>query len=87
MDGNFSLFSSKSIVETKNFPEEKLQLITTWLTDSGLKVNASKTELRLFYRKDTQPIEIMRNNAAIISKNPMNILDITFFQNTIGATK
>ena len=32
--------------------EAILALIIAWLTDSGLKVNESKTELCQFYRKD-----------------------------------
>ena len=55
-----------------------LTLIINWLSDSGLKVNETKTELCLFYRKDTPPIEIIINNALIKSSNEMKMLGIKF---------
>ena len=57
--------------------ETKLKIITKWLTDSGLKVNETKTELSHFYRKDSLPVEISVNNTAIKSKDTMNVLGIT----------
>ena len=58
--------------------ESKLHIIIKWLTDSGLKVNESKTELCLFYRKDTPPVMIRVNNIMINSTSSMNVLGITF---------
>ena len=77
-DDNFTLSTSKSKTEVKAVLESKLELILRWLTDSGLKVNTSKTELCLFYRKDTHPIEILLNNTPIISQPSMNVLGIIF---------
>ena len=50
--------------------ERKLEMITKWLKDSGLKVNKSKTEICLFHRNDTQIITLTLHNAVIKSKNP-----------------
>ena len=58
--------------------ESKLKTITKWLTDSGLKVNESKTELCHFYRKDTTQVEITVNNVVITSKDNMNVLGVIF---------
>ena len=57
---------------------EKLQIISNWLKSSGLKVNESKTELCLFYRKDTPPVEITINNVIIRSMQNMNVLGVIF---------
>ena len=61
-----------------HFDGEKIATITNWLTDSGLKVNGNKTELCLFYHKDTPPIEIMINNVWIKSNNEMNVSGMMF---------
>ena len=77
-DDNFILTFSKSKDESIKLMKTKLTLITKWLTNSGLKVNESKTEICLFYRKDTPQIEINLNNNTITSKDSMNVLGITF---------
>ena len=77
-DDNFTLSSNKSIAGVKKEPESKLKLILKWLTDSRLKVNENKTELCLFYRKDTHPIEITLNNTIIPSQSSMNVLGVIF---------
>ena len=46
-DDNFSLASNKSKTQVTKNLESKLKLILKWLSDSGLKVNESKTELCL----------------------------------------
>ena len=56
----------------------KLEKITKWLRDSGLKVNESKTEMCLFHRKDCPPINIIFNNQVLTSKSQMNFLGVTF---------
>ena len=58
--------------------QTKLKVITTWLKDSGLKVNDSKTELCLFYRADAQPIQIEINGSVILSKPTINVLGVIF---------
>ena len=58
--------------------KSKLKIITKLLTDSGLKVNESKTELCHFYRNDSPQVDISVNSTLIKSKDNMNILSITF---------
>ena len=57
---------------------EKLERITKWLTNSGMKVNDGKTELCLFHRKDQPPVTITVNNQILKSKPHMNVLGVTF---------
>ena len=52
-DDNYAITWSKNKETTLALMSEKLQSITKWLTDSGLKVNENKSEICLFYRKDT----------------------------------
>ena len=77
-DDNFVLTFHKNKQEAVSLMERELNLITTWLTDSGLKVNESKTESCLFYRKDSHPVEITINNTITKSKDHMNVLGVTF---------
>ena len=42
--------------------EKSLEATTKWLKKSGLKVNESKTEVCVFYHKNTPKIEIILNN-------------------------
>ena len=59
---------------------QKLKRVTTWLTQSGLKVNEAKTDLCLFYYKDTAPITITIGNVLITSKKVINVLGVLFDQ-------
>ena len=77
-DDNFSLSYNRNIEMAKNQLITKLQIATTWLTDSGLKVNDSKTELCKFHKNDTTQVEIVLNNVIIKSKNTMNVLGVEF---------
>ena len=77
-DDNFILSINKTKQLAIFLMESKLHIIIKWLTDSGLKVNESKTELCLFYRKDTPPVMIRVNNIVINSTSSMNVLGITF---------
>ena len=58
--------------------ENKIDLIIKWLKDSGLKVNETKTELCLFYLKDTLVIEITINNETVKSIMEINVLGVIF---------
>ena len=49
----------------KNSMQLNLELITDWLTQSGLKVNEDKSELCMFHRKDQPP-----NKCHLQSNNP-----------------
>ena len=56
----------------------KLELITKWLRDSGLKVNEGKTEMCLFYKKDVPPVSVDLNGNVLLSKSSMNVLGVAF---------
>ena len=58
--------------------QSSLQIITRWLSSSGLKVNSSKTEICLFSRTDHIPVEIHLNGETIISKSTINVLGVIF---------
>ena len=77
-DDNFILTFNENKDRAISEMETKLSLITKRLTDSGLKVNQSKTELCHFYRKDTPAVEIRVNNTTIKSKDNMNVLGVIF---------
>ena len=77
-DDNYALTWSKSKNSAIALMENKISTIINWLSGSGLKVNEEKTELCLFYRKDSPTIEITINNKIIKSSNVMNVLGVTF---------
>ena len=54
-DDNYVLEWNKCVNQLIPDMERKIELITKWLRQSGLKVNDSKTEACLFYRKDHPP--------------------------------
>jgi hypothetical protein len=58
--------------------ERELEALTRWLRDSSLKVNDDKTELVLFYMKDTRQINLKLNGAHLGSKGSMNVSGIIF---------
>ena len=53
-------------------------MVVKWLSDSGLKVNESKTEMCIFYKRDTHPMSIEVNGAVITSSSTMNVLGVIF---------
>jgi hypothetical protein len=77
-DDNFILEFNSKINELIPNMERKLEMITKWLKDSGLKVNETKTEICLFHRNDTQTITLTLQDAVIKSKKSMNVLGVTF---------
>ena len=58
--------------------EKSLEAIIKWLKQSGLKVNDSKTEICLFYRKDHPPIQIIVNGVTLTSRTNINVLGVAF---------
>ena len=58
-DDNYILVWNKHKHQLIIDMRKKLENITKWLKDSGLKVNESKTELCLFNRKDHPPLNLM----------------------------
>ena len=77
-DDNFIIKCNKLLPQLINDMKQSLEMIIKWLKDSGLKVNDAKTEIYLFYRANTQPIEIEINGSIITSKQTMNMLGIQF---------
>lgn len=54
-DDNYALVWNKCKEIIKVNMQAQVELITTWLDHSGLKVNEEKTELCLFNREDQPP--------------------------------
>ena len=77
-DDNYVLTWNKNMDVLLTEMRLKLEKITKWLRDSGLKVNESKTEMCLFHRKDYPPAFITLNNQVLASKPQMNVLGVTF---------
>ena len=61
--------------------ELKLKIIVKWLKESGLKVNETKTEACILYRKDTPQVKIIVNNVPIMSKDHINVLGVIWMAN------
>ena len=77
-DDNYAVVWNNNMDSLKVDVQTKLQLITTWLKHSGLKVNEGKTEMCLFHRKDNPPVTIIFSNKNLTSKSYMNVLGVTF---------
>ena len=77
-DDNYVIRRSKHLPELLIEMKLILEIIIKWLTNSGLKVNDGKTEMCLFYRKDTRPVSISINGHDIVSKSNMNVLGVHF---------
>ena len=77
-DDNYILEWNKCLARLIIDMQKKIESITKWLRQSGLKVNDAKTELCLFHRKDHHPIELIINGRPVVSKTKMNVLGITF---------
>ena len=77
-DDNYVVRRNKHLTELPKEMKETLEKIIKWLSESGLKVNDCKTEMCLFYRKETRPVKININGTEITSKNSMNVLGVNF---------
>ena len=77
-DDNFAITWHSNKQMATLLMQEKLEIMSNWLTQSGLKVNESKTEICLFYKKDTPPVEIILNNVTVKSGTSMNVLGVCF---------
>ena len=77
-DDNYALLWNKSKADLVLAMQTKLELITSWLRDSGLKVNENKTEVCLFHRKDQPLITLTLNGSILKSKDNMNVLGVAF---------
>ena len=58
--------------------QKSLEAITKWLRDSGLKVNETKTEICLFHRTMTRPIDVILNGITLKSSPTIKVLGVTF---------
>ena len=56
----------------------QLERVMKWLTNSGLKVNAEKTELVIFHRSDTATKTLRMNGVVVQSKKEISVLGLTF---------
>ena len=77
-DDNFTVIWNRDKNQLIRDMEKELETLTKWLKDSGLKVNESKTELVLFYRKDCRQISLILNGTPIESSSSMNVLGVIF---------
>ena len=77
-DDNYVLEWNKCINQLIIDMQWKIELITKWLRQSGLKVNDSKTEACLFHWKDHLPIRLQVNTQVIVTKASMNVLGVLF---------
>ena len=53
-------------------------MLTKWLKDSGLVVNAEKTEICLFLKRDHPTVNLTITGKLIKSKKNINVLGVTF---------
>ena len=77
-DDGYYFSASKSKSEAVSQLEAKLQIATEWLTNSGMKVNATKTELTIFHKSLNTSGRIKVDNSWIDSTQDMRVLGITF---------
>ena len=56
----------------------KTERIFDWLTNSGLKINDSKTQIRIFHRRNLVSKTIKIKNSLIQTQNTITILGMTF---------
>ena len=81
----FTFADDKQVIETgSNLQaliinmEQKLELMTKWLRDTGLVVNEEKTEICLFYKRDHETVNVSINNKIVTSKKSINVLGVLF---------
>ena len=77
-DDNYVIVSNKHLNVLLIEIKITLETIIKWLKGSGLKVNDEKTELCLFYRNDTPPVQITINTKQISSTPTMKVLGVIF---------
>ena len=70
--------SNANLEQLINDMEQKLEMVTKWLRDSGLAVNEEKTEICLFYKQDHPTVEIALNGQRIKTKKYIKVLGVVF---------
>ena len=73
-DDGYYYSASKSKSEAVSQLEAKLQIATEWLTNSGMKVNGTKTELTIFHKSLNTSERIKVDNSWIDSTQDMRVL-------------
>ena len=58
--------------------EQRLEMITKWLKNSGLVVNEEKTEICLLYKRDHLNVELTINEKRVKTKKSINVLGVQF---------
>ena len=58
--------------------EQRLEMITKWLKESGLIVNEEKTEICLFYKQDHPTVTLTLNGKLLRTKKTINVLGVIF---------
>ena len=77
-DDNYALEWNKNKDVLLSDMQRKMERVTKWLRDSGLKVNEAKTEMCLFHKKDQPTVQMVFNNQILKSKKQMNVLGVIF---------
>ena len=77
-DDNFIPRSDSSLPVLIKRVELALDATTTWMRNSGLKVNEVKTEACLFFRKDCMLVKIKVGFDSKATKKTLNVLGVTF---------
>ena len=57
-DDSYIIAGGKTKEESKIMLETSTNTVVAWLKDSGKKVNGEKTEIVVFYKNDTAPVQI-----------------------------
>jgi hypothetical protein len=57
-DDSYIIAGGKTKEESKILLETSTNTVAAWLKDSGKKVNGEKTEIVVFYKNDTAPVQI-----------------------------
>jgi len=79
-DDNYLLETSKDVLATLGKVKMKSEFLIKWLKDSGLKVNAEKTEICIFHKNDVGIKSIVIDNKSIKTKKELKVLGIIFDQ-------
>jgi len=77
-DDNFLVEHDSTLNGTIGKVKMKAERTIKWLRESGMKVNADKTEFCIFHHNDVRPSVLVLDNVEIKSKRCMNILGVIF---------
>jgi len=76
-DDNYLVSGAKTLEELKHKTEQEANKLVKWFTNSGLKVNVTKTELVIF-SKNTNLLSIKLDGCEVKSKTTMKVLGVIF---------